>query len=163
MSRTPNDDDGRLAARYTRPIAYGRKKYAVTFGAKPLLIGTAVTHLQLAALVGALFGEGHPYSVFMMFLLGCLFGLPIAALGCFMALALGLALRTVANQGIHVLVFLAAFTFIPAAVLLWAGLGIAALTIGLIIGTAAAVGRTSVCSLVTVHARHLKTPAHPAE
>ncbi|GAB3536583.1 hypothetical protein GCM10027403_17740 [Arthrobacter tecti] len=161
MSASQNqyDDDARLAARYTGAGGAHR----VTFTPKALIVGTALTHLQLAVLMGALLGDGHPYAAFMMFLLSGLLGLPIAALGCFIALALGLALRPVASQGLHVLVFLAAFTLITALILLLAGLGIAAVGTGLIVGAAAAIGRVSVCRFVTVHPAKPATIKHPAE
>ncbi|NJC21120.1 hypothetical protein BJ994_000196 [Arthrobacter pigmenti] len=158
-SQNQYDDDARLAARYSGAGGAHR----VTFGPKALIVGTALTHLQLAVLMGALLGDGHPYAAFMMFLLSGLFGLPIAALGCFIALALGLALRPIANQGVHVLAFFAALTLVPAVILLLAGLGFAAIAAGLIIGTAAAIGRASVWKLVTVHPAKPTTTEHPAE
>ena len=85
-------------------------------------------------------GETSPFRMWLFMMVA--FGGLSLLVGIPLGLVLGLLLRPVRRQGIHVAVFFA----VPAA-LFWAALGFgsAAAVIGLSVGAAAAAGRLSVC------------------
>lgn len=142
------DDGARLAQRYN---GAGRAR-RVTFGPFALLVGTCVTHFLIAAGVGLAAIWSSPDAVFIYFLIAALYGIPLTAIAFPLALILGLLLRPVANQVLHIAAFFAVFAILSGAVIhLASGGDPAALALAPMIGTAAAAGRASVWKLVTVH------------
>lgn len=133
----------------------------VTFGPFALLVGAGVTHLLLATAVGMSFGSSMPWETFSFVALAAILGIPITLVGCGVALVLGLALRPVANQALHVAAFFGVFALLSTLITLMAGGGgLEALVTGAVVGTAAATGRASVWKLVTVYPDKAETSPH---
>lgn len=154
-----HDDGAQPAPRYT--CTDGARR--VTFGPLALLTGTGVTHLLLATAVGVSFGWSTPWVTFSFVMLAAIMGIPFSVFGCGVALVLGLALRPVANQALHVAAFFGVFALLSALITLLAdGGGLGALAIGAATGAAAASGRASVWKLVTVHPEKAATSPHPS-
>lgn len=154
------DDGARLARRYNGAV----RAHKVTFGPFALLVGTGVTHVILAIGVAVSFSWNMPGALFITFILAVLWGIPITLVGCVLALVLGLALRPIESQTLHVLAFFGVFAVLSALItLLASGSGLGALFTGAIVGAAAAIGRASVWKLVTVHPKKPETTEHRAE
>lgn len=126
-------------------------RHRVTFGIRAVAVGFLVGLATLALAFALSWGPDAPG----VFLLALLYGIGIGVItGLPLGIALGLLLRPVANQWVHVGVFFAGFTLVsfviitllsPSRVLL------ESLPIALIIGAAGALARASVWKLVRVH------------
>ncbi|WP_299169994.1 hypothetical protein [uncultured Arthrobacter sp.] len=133
----------------------------VTFGPFALLAGAGITHLLLATAAGVGFGWSMPWETFSFIALAAILGIPITVVGCGVALVLGLALRPVASQALHVAAFFGVFALLSALItLMVGGGGLEALVTGAVVGTAAAIGRASVWKLVTVYPEKAETSPH---
>lgn len=148
MSQHQHDDGARPAQRHSGT----RGAQRVTFGPFALLVGTGVTHLLLVLVIAVTLHSESAWHTFTMAVMTAIAGIPLAVIGCVLALALGLALRSMGNQILHVTAFFGTFALLSALITLIAGGGgLGALLTGAVIGTAAAVGRASVWKLVTIH------------
>ncbi|MBG6224963.1 hypothetical protein IWX63_001528 [Arthrobacter sp. CAN_A2] len=138
---TADDDAGRHTLDPRRRVTFGVGAVAVGF-----LVGLATLALAFAVS----WGPGAPG----VFLLALWYGIGVGVLtGLPLGIVLGLLLRPVANQWVHVGVFFAAFTlasFIVIALLSPSRVFLESLPIALIIGGAGAIARASVWKLVRV-------------
>lgn len=144
--QTRHDDGAQPGPHRTRTGGAHR----ITFGPFALLVGTAVTHVLLAAVVGLTFGAESAWHAFSVAVMAAILGIPISVAGCGVALVLGLALRRIAHQGLHVAAFFGVFALLAALITLAGGSGPGALLMGAAVGVAAAAGRASVWKLVTI-------------
>lgn len=159
MNHRHDDDGARPAQRYSGTASAHR----VTFGPFPLLAGSGVTHLLLAIVFAASSGTGSAWHAFTLTVITVILGLPLAIVGCVLALILGLLLRPIGNQALHIGAFFGVFALLSILIVFLAGGGgMGTLATGAAIGTAAAVGRASVWRLVTVHPEESTTRRHLA-
>ncbi|WP_434995827.1 hypothetical protein [Arthrobacter sp. Ld5] len=125
-------------------------RHRVTFGVRAVAVGFLVGLVTLALAFAASWGPDAPG----VFLLALLYGVGVGVITCLpFGIVLGLLLRPVANQWVHVGVFFAGFTlasFAVIALLSPSRVFLESLPIALIIGAAAALARASVWKLVRV-------------
>ncbi|WP_394251230.1 hypothetical protein [Arthrobacter pityocampae] len=138
---TSDDDAGRRTPDPRRRVTFGLGAVAVGF-----LVGLATLALAFALS----WGPAAPG----VFLLALAYGLGVGTItGLPLGVGLGLLLRPVANQWVHVGVFFAAFTLVSFAVITLLSPSrvlLESLPIALIIGGAGALARASVWKLVRV-------------
>ncbi|KRF09301.1 hypothetical protein ASH00_06645 [Arthrobacter sp. Soil782] len=111
MQHLPQHDDGAQPA----PLHNGNgRARRVTFGPFALLTGTGATHLLLATVIGLTFNAESAWHAFTVAVMAAIAGIPITVAGCGVALVLGLALRPVANQALHIAAFFGIFAPVSA-------------------------------------------------
>lgn len=140
------DDRGPVQAGNSAAAPPGR----VTFGVGAVLIGFLVGLVALAAVFALPWGAGAP----VVFVVALWYGLGIGVVtGLPLGIVVGLLLRPVRNQWIHVGVFFAVFTLVPLIVIALLSPSqsvLENLPPALIIGGAGALARASVWKLVRV-------------